>query len=104
MNSYASLCDDFGMSVYLHSKLEMPSNRETVLHFFEAVQKAVPKLTEFEKRESGEYTLEDADQHHQRVLEMAPYHLDLSGLQTESLDVLYYFDFLYTGNHDEVVA
>lgn len=133
MNSYSSLCDDFGMSVYLHSKLEMPSNRETVLHFFEAVQKAAPRMTEFEKREGGEYmleeereagsyrwvsldqkrlcmgfvnapTLEDADAHHHRVLEMAPYHLDLSPLQTESLDVLYYFDFLYGGNHDEVVS
>lgn len=133
MNSYSSLCDDFGMSVYLHSKLEMPTGRETVLHFFEAVQKAVPKLTEFEKRDGGEYmleedrdagsyrwvsldgrrlcvgyvnppALEDADAHNQRILEMAPYHLDLSGLQAESLDVLYYFDFLYGGNHDEVVA
>ena len=25
-------------------------------------------------------------------------------MQTESMDVLYYFDFLYQGNHDEVVA
>ena len=50
MNSYASLCDDFGVSTYLHGKLEMPTGRETVLHFFEAVQKAFPKMTEFEKR------------------------------------------------------
>ena len=25
-------------------------------------------------------------------------------MQTESMDVLYYFDFVYQGNHDEVVA
>src|SRR6185312_3815788 len=50
MNSYSSLCDDFGVSSYLHSKLDMPTGREPVLHFFEAVQKAVPKMTEFEKR------------------------------------------------------
>jgi len=133
MNSYAPLCDDFGMSVYLHSKLEMPTNRETVLHFFEAVQKAFPKMTDFEKRESGEYmleedreagsyrwtsldarrlctgfvnppALEDGDAHNERVLEMAPYHLDLHAMQAESMDVLYYFDFLYQGNHDEVIA
>ncbi|AMV30303.1 hypothetical protein VT84_38280 [Gemmata sp. SH-PL17] len=133
MNSYASLCDDFGVSTYVHGKLEMPTGRETVLHFFEAVQKVAPKMTEFEKRsdteymleedrESGSYrwtsldhrrlsagfvnppTLEDADQHNERVLEIAPYHLDLNGMQTESMDVLYYFDFLYQGNHDEVVA
>ena len=133
MNSYASLCDDFGVSTYVHGKLEMPTARETVLHFFEAVQKAFPKMTEFEKRadndymleedrESGSYrwssldsrrlcagfvnppTLEDADAHNERVLEIAPYHLDLGGMQTESMDVLYYFDFSYQGNHDEVVA
>ena len=55
MNSYSSLCDDFGVSTYLHGKLEMPTGRETVLHFFEAVQKAAPKMTEFEKRSDGEY-------------------------------------------------
>jgi len=133
MNSYASLCDDFGVSTYVHGKLEMPTNRETVLHFFEAVQKAFPRMTDFEKRadndymleedrESGSYrwtsldsrrlcsgfvnppTLEDADAHNERILEIAPYHLDLGGMQTESMDVLYYFDFTYQGNHDEVVA
>ena len=133
MNSYAALCDDFGVSTYVHGKLEMPTARETVLHFFEAVQKTFPKMTEFEKRDSGEYmleedrdagsyrwasldgkrlcsgfvnppTLEDADAHNERILEMAPYHLDLHAMQTESIDVLYYFDLLYQGNHDEVVA
>jgi hypothetical protein len=133
MNSYGSLCDDFGVSAYLIGKVEMPTGRETVLHFFEAVQKAFPRMTEFEKRDNGEYTLEedrdagsyrwasldarrlctgfvnppaleDADEHNQRVLEMAGYHLDLHGLQTDALDALYYFDFLYQGNHDEVVA
>jgi len=133
MNSYASLCDDFGVSTYVHSKLEMPTGRETVLHFFEAVQKVAPKMTEFEKRNDNEYMLEedrdagsyrwtsldhrrlcagyvnppsldDADAHNERILEIAPYHLDLSAIQTESMDVLYYFDFMYQGNHDEVVA
>ena len=133
MNSYAALCDDFGVSTYVHGKLDMPTGRETVLHFFEAVQKAFPKMTEFEKRSDTEYALEedrdagayrwasldsrrlsagfvnppsldDADVHNERVLELAPYHLDLNGMQTESMDVLYYFDFLYQGNHDEVVA
>jgi hypothetical protein len=133
MNSYASLCDDFGVSTYLHGKLEMPTGRETILHFFEAVQKAFPRMTDFEKRNEDEYlleedreagsyrwasldrrrlsagfvnppTVEDADAHNERILELAPYHLDISGLQTESMDVLYYFDFMYQGNHDEVVA
>ena len=133
MNAYSSLCDDFGASSYLLGKIELPTGRETVLHFFEALQKQCPKMTEFEKRESGEYsleedrdagsyrwasldgkrlctgylnppTLEDADEHNERILEMASYHLDIGNLQTDALDVLYYFDFMYQGNHDEVVA
>ena len=132
-NSYSTLCDDFGTSTYLMSKIEMPTSRETVLHFFEAMQKTYPSMTDFEKRENGEFALEedretgayrwssldtrrlcagyvnppamdDADEHNEKVLEMAAYHLDLGNLQTEAMDVLYYFDFLYQGNHDEVVA
>lgn len=131
--SYSSLCDDFGLSCYLLGKVDMPTGRETVLHFFESVRKAVPSMTDFDKRDSGEYNLEedreagnyrwvsldsrrlctgyvnppaleDADEHCEKILDMASAHLDLGGLQTEAVDVLYYFDFLYQGNHDEVVA
>jgi hypothetical protein len=133
MNPYSSLCDDFGVYTYLNTKLELPQGRETVLHFFDSLQKSFPKMTDFERRESGEFvleedreqgnyrwvsleqrrlaagyvnppTLEDADAHHQRVLELAPYHLDFSPLDIEALDVLFVFDFAYAGNHDEVVA
>src|SRR5207244_4174377 len=48
--------------------------------------------------------LEAADTQHSRILETAPFHLDFSPLDTEALDVLFAFDFLFTGNHDEVVA
>ncbi|OWK38884.1 hypothetical protein [Fimbriiglobus ruber] len=133
MNSYNSLSDDFGISMYLASKVDMPTGRETVLHFFEAIQKHYPKMTDFEKRDGNEYmleedrdagsyrwasldpkrlssgfvnppTLEDADQQNERLLDMAPYHLGISSLDTDSLDVVYYFDLMYAGNHDEVVA
>src|SRR5262249_23301292 len=96
-------------------------------------QKSFPKLTDFERRENGDYaleeerdsgsyrwvtlesrrlgtgfvnppSLEDLDATAERVLETAPFHLDLSGLDAESLDVMFSFDFMYAGNHDEVVA
>ena len=108
-NSYSTLCDDFGTSTYLMSKIEMPTSRETVLHFFEAIQKTYPSMTDFEKRDNGEFALEedretgayrwssldtrrlcagyvnppamdDADEHNEKVLEMAAYHLDLGKL------------------------
>ena len=133
MNPYGSLSDDFGVYVYLNTKMELPSGRETVLHFFDSLQKACPQLTDFDCRESGEYVLEedrekgsyrwvtlesrrlcsgyvnppeveDADAAPRRILEMAPYHLDFSSLDCEAMDVLFAFDFMFSGNHDEVVA
>jgi len=133
MNPYSSLCDDFGVYVYLNTKMELPSNRETILHFFDSLQKTYPQMTDFDCRENGEYVLEEdreqgsyrwvtfeskrlssgyvnpaeveaADSYHERILELAPYHLDLNPLDCEALDVLFAFDFMFSGNHDEVVA
>ena len=133
MNPFSALCDDFGIFTSVNTKLDLPSSSETVLHFFEAIQKSFPQMTEFERREAGEFvleedtdegslrsvtleprrlasvhmnpeSLEDADRQHELVLRIAPYHLDLSSLNCESFDVLFTFDFLYQGNHDEVVA
>lgn len=133
MNPYSSLCDDFGAYVYLNTKMELPTAREPVLHFFDGLRKAYPVLTDFDRRESGEFVLEEdreqgsyrwvtlearrlcagylnppslesADQILEHVLEVAPYHLDISTLDCEALDSLFVFDFMYQGNHDEVVA
>lgn len=133
MNPYSSLCDDFGIYVYVNTKMDLPSSRETVLHFFDRLRKSYPSMTDFDRRESGEYVLEEdreqgsyrwvtlenrrlcigyvnppelenADQLNELVLEAAPYHLDCGALDCEALDVLFAFDFLFSGNHDEVVA
>ncbi len=133
MHSYSSLCDDFGVYAYLNTKMELPTGRESVLHFFEALQKCFPKMTDFERRENGDTvleedresgsyrwvsmeskrlcmgfvnppSLEDADAQHEKVLELAPYHLDFSPLDIEALDATFVFDLRYSGNHDEVVA
>ena len=133
MNPFSSLCDEFGLYAYLNSKVDLPSSSETVLHFFEAVQKAFPELTEFERRGSGEFVLEEerdgdsvrsvvldsrrlasaytnpvsidvADEQHERILDLAPYHLDLTALNCDSVEVVFSFEFLYQGNHDEVIA
>ena len=58
MNPFSTLCDDVGVYVYLNTKVDLPSASETVLHFFDSVQKAFPEMTEFERRESGEFVLE----------------------------------------------
>jgi hypothetical protein len=133
MNPYSSLSDDFGAYVYLSTKMPLPSGREAILHFFNTLRKTYPTMTDFDVRESGEFVLEEdreqgsyrwvtvesrrlcggyvnppeleaADAQHEYLLEHAPYHLDLNPLDCEALDVLFAFDFMYSGNHDEVVA
>ncbi len=44
MNRYASLSDDFYLNMHLQTQLELPQQRETLLHFFELVQKRYPDL------------------------------------------------------------
>jgi hypothetical protein len=133
MNPYSSLCDDFGVYVYLNTKTELPTGRETVLHFFESLKRRFPQMTDFDHRDSGEYVLEEdreqgsyrwvtletrrlcsgyvnpptveaADAQHEKLLEIAPPHLGLESIDCEALDVLFAFDFVFQGNHDEVVA
>jgi hypothetical protein len=133
MNPYSSLCDDFGLYLYLSTKMEMPTGRETILHYFDGLRKVYTGMTEFDARENGDFVLEEdreqgsyrwvnvetrrlcagfvnppdldsADQLLEHVLEVSPYHLNFNSLDCEALDVLFAFDFLYSGNHDEVVA
>src|SRR4051812_17992272 len=132
MNRFSE-ADDFYINVNLGTAMELPSSRDTVLHFFEQMRKAFPDLNNFYTRESGDLvlegdkdleayrwvaieprrlctgqvnpeSLEDAYRQHEMVLELAPHLLTISLLDCEALDVMYGFDFTYEGNHDEVVA
>ncbi|NQT14109.1 MAG: hypothetical protein HQ582_15250, partial [Planctomycetes bacterium] len=133
MNPYSSLCDDFYVNMNLSTEMELPTNRETILHFFERVQKTFPTMRNFYCRERGDFvleedkdrgnyrwctieprrvcsgqvnpdTIEDAMQQHRLVLELAPYSLSVSRLDCEALDLLFGFDFTYRGNHNQLVA
>src|SRR5271165_767599 len=103
-NPYSSFCEDFYVNLRLGSQLSLPHQRETLLHFFERVQKEFPGMTRFRKSEAGEYNIEedrstqsyrwvslearrissgyvnppaveDAMKLHGFLLELAPYHL-----------------------------
>jgi hypothetical protein len=133
MNRYSSLCDDFYVNMNLSTEMELPTNRETVLHYFERVQKTYPTMRNFYCRDKGDFVLEedkdrgqyrwstiehrrvcsgyvnpesvqDALDQHRLVLELAPYMLSVSPLDCEALDLLYGFDFTYRGNHNQLVA
>ncbi len=133
MNSYANLSDDFYVNMNLSTEMELPQQRDTVLHYFERIQKKYPTMRKFYCREKRDFVLEeDKDrsqyrwttveprrlcsgqvnpseieetlEQHRLVLELAPYMLSVSPLDCEALDLLFGFDFTYRGNHNQVVA
>lgn len=133
MFKYSALAHDFYINMNLNTEMQLPSGRETVLNFFERVQKKYPSMRNFYTRENGDFVLEeDKDQGHQRwlsleprrvcsgyvnpsdadlaiaqhelVLELIPYMLSVSPLDCEALDFMLGFDFSYRGNHDQLIA
>ena len=133
MNEYEHGADDFYINLNLNTEIELPTQRDTVLHYFEQMKKAYPDLLRFYRKENGDFVLEgDKDQpeyrwlaiesrrlcsghvnppapeeayrQHEQVLDLAPHLLSVSDLDCEALDVMYGFDFTYVGNHDELVA
>ncbi len=133
MSRFFTEADDFYVNLNLNTEMELPTARDTVLHYFEQMKKAFPDLSNFYTRDTGDLvlegdkeqgsyrwlaieprrlcsgmvnpdSLEDAYRQHEMVLDIAPHLLTISVLDCEALDVMYGFDFNYTGNHDEVVA
>lgn len=132
-NSFGSFCDDFYVDLCVNTRLELPSQRDTVLSFFEQLRKRFPNLASFSRRDGGEFLLEEERQNqkyrwvslererisagcaepeqleeayslHAEVLELMPYMLGVTALDVESVDVTFTMDFDYQGNHDEVIA
>lgn len=133
VNSYSSLCDDFYIDMFINTQMELPTGRDTILAFFERIQKQFPSMSCFYRRENNEYCLEEdhnlgqyrwvalegdrigsgvvnpcdfemAYCQDRLILELAPYMLSVSPLDVSSLDVTFAMDFDCAGSHDEVIA
>lgn len=133
MTSYQTLCDDFYVNMNLNTELELPRSREGVLHYFEQMRKRFPGMRNFFSRERNEFMLEeektggsyrwttveprrvlagqvnpaalhDALDLHRLALDLAPHTLSLSTLDCESLNVIFGFDYVYRGNHNQLIA
>ena len=133
MNRYSSLADDFYVNMNLATEMDLSMNRESVLHYFEQIQKKYPEMRNFYCRDKGDFVLEeDKDQgqyrwcsveprricsgqvnphsvdnileQHKLVLDLAPYSLSVSTLDCEALDLLFGFDFTFRGNHNQLIA
>lgn len=130
---YNSVCDDWYCNLNLSTEMDLPQSRETVLHFFEQIQRQYPTMRNFYSRERGEFVLEEekdrgayrwatveprrvcsgqvnppavaeALKQHRLILELAPYALTLSPLDCESISVQLGFDFNYRGNHNQLLV
>src|SRR6185437_1461049 len=58
-NPFEAFCDDFYVNMRLGSQLQLPGGRETLLHFFERVQKQFPSMSRFRKGDNNEMNLEE---------------------------------------------
>ena len=132
-NGYSSLCDDFYLDMFVNTELDLPLQSDTVLAFFERIQKQYPTMGCFNRRENAEYCLEEehgsgqyrwvaleADRvssgivnpmdfvevysQDKFILGLIPYMLGISHLDVDSLDVTYAMDFFCAGNHDQIIA
>ena len=133
MSLYSSFSDDYYVNVNLNTEMDLPSGRESTLHFFEQLRKKYPTMCNFYNRERGEYVLEeekeaghyrwatveprriysgyynpqnieDALEQHGVAMELVPYALSISPLDCESISLMFGFDFTYRGNHNALLA
>lgn len=133
LNTYSSLCDDFYLDMYINTELDLPTERDTILTFFERIQKQFPTMGCFYRRGKSEYCLEEDRNLGQYrwisletdrissgvvnppdfemvyaqdklLLDLMPYMLSVNHLDIDSLDVTFAMDFDFAGSHDEVIA
>jgi len=133
MADFTNAADDFFLNLNVQTTLALPTNRETVLHFVEAVQKEFSEMTSFFQRETGEFVLEgnrdsgsyrwlelhshrltagyfnpptlaEGYRMHNWLLDRSIYFLGVSGLDIECLDAAFGFNLDYQGNRDAIVA
>jgi hypothetical protein len=132
-NPFGAFCEDFYVNMRLGSQMNLPHNRDTILHFFERVQKQFPGMTRFRKTDSSDFNLEEdrssesyrwlsveskrisaghvnpidideALRMHTMLLEHSPHLMGISPIEIDYVDVLFGFDLGYSGNHDEIIA
>ena len=134
MWSFEAFCDEFHVNTRLYLKLDLDPTRETLLHFMEQIRRAFPRMSRLRRRDDnglvldeesregrdrrfvridanalrfGSFQPTDADavaEFAGMVLRQAPYHLSLSDLDYDYMEVVFAFDLEYRGNHDELVA
>jgi hypothetical protein len=129
--SFGALCTDFYINQKLALKMDLPQERETILHFFDRVRKAVPAMNRFRRyegemaletpRREAEYqwlalrrnsvrcghvnppSMDEAYNFHRLMLRLTPHFLTVSPLDVDYVELMYGFDLECKDNHDSVV-
>lgn len=131
--NYNLFCDDFYVDMNINTQLDLPGERDTLLAFFERISKQFPDMTNFYRRDNGDFCLESdrekgsnswvtielermtsgylnpekidhAKNLNLAILDLAPHMLGLSYLDIASMDLSFSMDFDFRGNHNEVIA
>ena len=132
MQHFGSFSDDYYVNFHLTTEMELPSNRESILHHFEQLRRRYPSMQNFYCRDRHEYVLEEekeggsyrwssvdqkrlsagfinpqdpaeAKQLQLDLMELAPYSLSISPLDCETIHVIFGFDYSFRGNQNDVV-
>ncbi len=129
--SFGALCTDFYINQKLALKMDLPAERETILHMLDRVRADHPRMDRF-RRFSDELVLESGRQDgkqswlelsaqnlrtgvlnpesldeayglHRMILEVCPFHLTISPLDVDHLELMYGFDLECKANHNKVI-
>lgn len=130
--SFSSFCDDFYADMYINTELDLPSDRDIVLSFFDRLQREFPSMANFYRRDDGDFCLEedrekgsyrwvlleidricsgcvnpaslkDAYSQHKFINSLLPYMLGINHLDIASVDLNFAMLLDCCSNHDEVV-
>lgn len=133
MSGYGAFSDDFYLNMNLGTEMDLPKNRETLLHFFEQMQRRYPTMQNFYSRDPAEFVLEEEKEQgayrwvsvearrinsgcvnpesrdeaiaqHVTALELVPFALSVSPLDCEALSIIYGFDYTFRGNQNDVMT
>ncbi len=130
--SFGALCTDFYVNHKLAVKMDLPKDRETVLHLFDRVRAEIPEMSRFKRyqdelalespRREGAYqwlalrkqsirsgsvnpeSMDEGYRLHRLVMEMSPYFLTISPLDIEYIELMYGFDLECKVNQHQAIA
>lgn len=131
LDSHAAICSDFYVNQTIALKLDLPTNRESVLDMFDRIRRRLPQMDRL-KRFEGTIALEsmevnsmyswlalgnttirsgwmnpesvqEACRLHRLVLEIAPAYLSISPIDVEYIEIMFGFDIDAGPSRDAIV-